>query len=208
MRGLFVTFEGVEGSGKSTQINLLRGVLEAEGHSVRATRCPGGEPVAEAIRSVLLHADTPVMPQTELLLFLAARSQVTARIILPQLEEGRIVLMDRFIDSSVVYQGYARGQDLDMVRSLNLFATGGLRPDCTILLDFDPEEGLSRQTDRNRMEEESLAFHQTVRAGYLAEARHDPERFRVIDAARSVEEILQDILVIIGGLLAARNETG
>jgi dTMP kinase len=199
--GTFITFEGVEGAGKTTQIRLMREALEAEGRRVFTTRCPGGEPVAEAIRAVLLHAAEPVVPETELLLFVAARAQVTARLIRPQLEEGAVVLMDRFIDSTVVYQGHARGLDLDAARSLNSFATGGLLPDCTLLLDLDPAAGLARQTDRNRMEEESLDFHRKVREGYLAEARREPNRFRIIDASRSTEAIHADILAAVKSVL-------
>jgi dTMP kinase len=204
-RGLFITFEGVEGAGKTTQIALLRDALEAEGHRVTATRCPGGEPLAEAIRAVLLDADSLVLPPTELLLFCAARVQVTARVLRPLLDAGHVVLMDRFTDSTVAYQGHARGQDLETVRSLNRFATGGLCPDLTLLLDVDPERGLARQTDRNRMEAESLEFHRRVRQGYLAEAALDPDRFRVVDGSLPIDAIHQTLLACARPLLASRS---
>jgi dTMP kinase len=195
--GLFVTFEGVEGAGKTTQIELLRDVLTLEGHAVYATREPGGDVVAESIRAVLLTPEHEVTPTTELLLFLAARAQVTTNVIRPHLEAGEIVLCDRYTDSTVAYQGYARGHDLKTVRSLNHFATGGLIPDLTILLDIDPQAGLSRQADRNRMEAESLEFHRKVREGYLAEAERQPERIRTISATGSIATIHAEVLAAV-----------
>ncbi|MEP6755936.1 MAG: dTMP kinase [Chthonomonadales bacterium] len=203
MRGLFITFEGVEGAGKTTQIQLLRQTLESTGRRVLATRCPGGDAVAEEIRDVLLKADSPVEPHAELLLFLAARSQVTARVIRPQLEDGVIVLMDRYIDSTTVYQGHARGIDLKAVRQMNLFATGGLQPDLTMVLDLDPERGLARQMDRNRMEAESLEFHRMVRAGYLAEAAEYPDRIRILDGSQTAEALQKEIFAMLEPLLSA-----
>ncbi len=204
MSGFFITFEGVEGAGKTTQILLLKDRLTANGHTVFATRCPGGEPVAEAIRSVLLHATGPVNAGCELLLFTAARAQVTSQIIRPHLELGEVVIMDRFLDSTVAYQGHARNQDLEAVRAMNLFATAGLLPDITILLDTDPSIGLARQMDRNRMEDESIEFHQRVRTGYLAEAERDSDRLKVIDANRTVEEVHEDIWQAVNSALAIR----
>lgn len=191
---MLITFEGVEGAGKTTQIALLRTNLEARGHRVSVAREPGGEPVAEAIRGVLLDACNPVTPSAELLLFMASRAQMAGRVLRPLLESGEVVLCDRFTDSSVVYQGYGRELDIDLIRSLNAFATGGIVADCTLVLDLPVQSGLSRQTNRNRMEEESLAFHERVRAGYLAEARRDPARIKLIDAARSVESVHEDVL--------------
>jgi dTMP kinase len=195
--GLFITFEGVEGAGKTTQIQRLKDALCEKGYAVFTTREPGGEPVAEAIRHVLLSEGNPVDPTTELLLFLAARAQITSKVLRPHLEIGEIVLCDRFIDSTVAYQGYARGHDLETVRRLNALATNGLRPDLTILLELDPAAGLSRQTDRNRMEAEAFAFHQRVHDGYLAETSLDPERFRVIDSSRSADAVSDDILAAV-----------
>jgi dTMP kinase len=201
MTGLLITFEGVEGAGKSTQIVLLRQALEERGYRVLAVREPGGEPVAEAIRNVLLSASSPVLPTTELLLFLASRAQLVERVLRPALASGSMVLCDRYIDSTVAYQGYARQHDLEWVRRLNDFAIGGLMPDRTILLDLPAEAGLARQTERNRMEAESLDFHRRVREGYLAEARRDPHRFRIIDAARPPAVIHADILASLQTLL-------
>jgi dTMP kinase len=194
MSGLFITFEGIEGAGKTTQIRLLREYFQTQGKTVFTTREPGGDPVAEALRAVVLAADAPVTPITELLVFLAARAQHAERVLLPHLQAGEIVLCDRYIDSTVAYQGYARGHDLEWVRRLNAFVTDNLTPALTILLDLPVESGLSRQSDRNRMEAETLDFHQRVREGYLSEARLFPERIRVVDAASSVEAIHAEIL--------------
>lgn len=180
MRGLFVTFEGVEGAGKTTQIALLKAALEQQGRRVCVTREPGGDAVAEGVRQLLLSQE--MSPRAELLLFLASRAQNVERVIKPELAQGAIVLCDRFIDSSIAYQGVARGLGRDAVAALNEFATGGLLPEITFLLDLDPQTGLTRQTDRNRMEEESLDFHQRVRQGYLQEAERSPDRFCVVDA--------------------------
>jgi dTMP kinase len=192
--GLFITFEGVEGAGKTTQIHRLRDMLVEKGYAVHTTREPGGEPVAEAIRQVLLAGDNPVDPTTELFLFLAARAQITARVIRPHLTNGEIVICDRFVDSTVAYQGHARGHDIEAIRRLNELATGGLAPDRTLLLEIDPFAGLARQTERNRMENETLAFHRRVRDGYLEEAKREPDRFVVIDAAQPPDIVFQEVL--------------
>lgn len=204
MSGLFITFEGVEGAGKSTQIDLLRMALEEEGLRVLVTREPGGEPVAEAIRNVLLHTENYVEPLAELLLFLAARAQITERVIQPALRAGTIVLCDRYLDSTTVYQGYARGLDLEMVRLLNRVATGGLLPDLTIVLDLDERVGIARQASRNRMEREDHAFHRAVRRGYLEEAAREPERFHVVNAEQSVQCVHADVLAIVRKALGNR----
>jgi dTMP kinase len=201
MAALFISFEGVEGSGKTTQIALLRDALAEMGLDVYLTREPGGDPVAESIRSVLLSSDREITPISELLLFLAARAQVTAKIIRPALESGKTVLCDRYIDSTAAYQGHARGNDLDSVYRLNEMATGGLTPDLTILLDLDPGRGLARQGDRNRMEAEPLEFHRKVRQGFLEEARKNPTRFRVIDAAQTPESVHAEIMAAVRPLL-------
>ena len=201
-RGVLVTFEGVEGAGKTTQISLLRADLESQGLEVSVTREPGGDPVAEAIRSVLLDSRDPVAPSAELLLFMASRAQMVERVLRPRLEAGEVVLCDRFTDSSIVYQGFGRGLDLDSIRSLNAFATGGILPDCTLLLDVPALAGLARQTERNRMEDEALSFHERVRAGYLDEARRDPSRITVINAARTIEAVHEDVLAAVNEALA------
>lgn len=191
-RGLFITFEGVEGAGKTTQIALLARWLEESGHSVCITREPGGDSVAEGVRSLLLEKE--MTPRAELLLFLASRAQNVERIILPHLERKGIVLCDRFIDSSIAYQGYARGLGCDHVTSLNEFATGGLIPDVTFLLDLSPEVGLARQSERNRMESEELSFHQQVREGFLMQAANNQERFCVLDAMQQLQSLHKDII--------------
>lgn len=192
MSGIFISFEGVEGAGKTTQITRLRTALESQGYAVFATREPGGDSVAEAIRDLLLRRT--MHPRAELLLFLAARAQNVEQVIRPNLEAGKIVLCDRFIDSSVAYQGWARGLGADQVAMLNQFAIEGCYPDMTLLLDIDPEIGLERQNSRNRMEEENLEFHLRVRAGFLAEAKKHPSRFHLFDATLSPEALHQEIL--------------
>jgi dTMP kinase len=186
-QGLFITFEGVEGAGKTTQIALLKLFMERSGHSVRLTREPGGDAVAEAVRTLVLHTD--ITPRSELLLFLASRAQNVERVIRPALASGESVICDRFIDSSIAYQGYGRGIGRDTVAVLNEFATSNLVPDLTVLLDLDPTVGLSRASDHNRMEAESIAFHQRVREGFLREAENSMERFCVLDARQNQDEI-------------------
>lgn len=228
-QGLFITFEGVEGAGKSTQIELLRGALAAAGCRVAVTREPGGDAVAEAIRGILLTSKGPVDPRAELLLFLASRAQATARVLRPQLRSHDVVLCDRFADSTIAYQGYGRGLDIEAIRDMNRFATEGLEPDLTVLLDLDPETGLSRQLDGNRMEGEPIKFHRRVREGYLREAlRHFGDfpasgmrpdqllrerlrqgtvscgRYRIIDASRPAQDIHAEIVSQVMPLLSAK----
>ena len=179
-KGAFITFEGVEGAGKSTQIARLKETLEGRGYRVRLTREPGGDRVSETVRELVLGSE--MGPRTELLLFLASRAQNVDSVIRPALLSGDIVMCDRFIDSSIAYQGYGRGLGRDAVAALNRFATGGLSPDLTILLDLDPKIGLARQQRHNRMEAESLPFHCKVREGFLLEAANDTSRFCVVDA--------------------------
>lgn len=203
--GKFVTFEGGDGAGKTTQIALLRKALERTGQRVCVTREPGGDALAEGIRNLLLH--TTMTARAELLLFLASRAQNVEQVILPSLKAGEVVLCDRFIDSSVAYQGYARGLGREPVALLNTFATDGLVPDLTVLLDLAPEVGLARQTDTNRMEAESLAFHRQVRAGFLAEAEKAPERFCVLDASLPVTTLHTTILTRLQLMLTAREDS-
>jgi len=201
MRGLFITFEGVEGSGKSTQIALLRDWLCTNGNPVFVTREPGGHPVAESIRAVLLDKHDDITARAEILLVLAARAQVTEQVIRPRLGAGDVVICDRYADSTVAYQGYGRGLDLATVRRLNSFATRGLLPGATVLLDLDPAVGLHRQTERNRMEAEEIEFHRRVRAGYLREAAIDPERYHIIDASADVGAVHARVVVTVRQLL-------
>lgn len=193
MRGLFITFEGVEGCGKSTQIERLRLHLEACGQRVLMTREPGGTPIAEAIRDLLLDPSHHAMsPSAELLLYEAARAQHVDERIRPALESGVTVLCDRFADSTTAYQGAGRGLPLNALEYLHLIATGGVWPDLTFVIDLPVEIGLERARARgraDRMEQEALAFHERVRQGFLELARREPARIRVIDGTQSIDEI-------------------
>ena len=189
---MFITFEGIEGSGKSTQARLLVEYLRGKGLNVILTREPGGVELSERIRSILIETGLNISSRAELLLFLASRAQHTDELIRPSLRKGHIVVCDRYIDASVAYQGYGRGLSIEMIKRLNDWATGGIRPNLTVLLDLSPEEGLKRvRTSKkmDRIEGENLEFHRRVREGYLEIARSDPDRFLVLDATRSMEEI-------------------
>ncbi|MDR3707381.1 MAG: dTMP kinase [Capsulimonadaceae bacterium] len=192
----FITFEGPEGAGKSTQCARLAEWLRARGDDVLTTRQPGGDPVGKRLREILLGgADGDVTDRAELLMMMADRSQSVAKIIRPHLAKGGTVLCDRYADSSLAYQGYGRGIDLEFVSTLNEFAVEGLWPDLTLLLDIDPAEGLARQMARTRMEEEAIDFHRRVHAGFLAIARQNPDRVAVIDADGSLEEVAERIRI-------------
>lgn len=193
---MFVTLEGPEGAGKSTLAAGLRDHLVAEGHDVLLTREPGAGEVGRAIREILLHGEA-LDAKAELLLFLADRAQHVAAIVRPHLLGGGIVICDRYIDSTVVYQGHARGLDTEWLRQLNRFSTGALIPDLTVLLDLDPTVGLSRLQDKNRLDREPLTFHEMVRQGFLAEARLSPKRFTVLDASRTPAEVLDQALAVV-----------
>jgi dTMP kinase len=194
---MFITLEGIEGSGKSTQLRRLADYLRQRGKTVLTTREPGGCPIADAIRQILLHpANTAMVPRAELLLYAAARAQHVAEVIRPALERGEVVLCDRFLDATMAYQGYGRGLDLPLIEELNRLATGGLLPDLTLLLDMPAEEGLRRARRRNdlsateegRFEAEALEFHRRVRSGYLELAGRQ-RRFRVIEASGAQDEV-------------------
>lgn len=187
MRGLFISFEGIDGAGKTTQARLLAEWLTGRGHVVTALREPGGTCVAERIREILLYSKDEIDPRAELLLFLSSRAQNTAERIRPALAQGHIVICDRYADSSVAYQGHGRGLGADEVRALSMFASGGLAPDLTLLLDLSPEAGLARQKNSDRMEDEPLEFHRRVRHGYLSTAKDDPARVVILDGAQDVE---------------------
>ncbi len=198
MPSLFITFEGGEGSGKTTQLKALLTHLRSTGRGAVETRDPGGTPIGKQIRALLLDRDNIWMtPATELLLYEASRAQLVHEVIRPALAAGRIVLCDRFTDSTVAYQGYGRGLDLDLIARLNALATGGLRPDLTFLLDLDPAVGLLRATQRmaerqqqhDRIEGEVLAFHQRIRTGYRTIAAAEPERVTILDASGELAEI-------------------
>jgi dTMP kinase len=195
-KSYFITFEGPEGGGKSTQCCRLAERLRAEGHNVLVTRQPGGDPLGAKIRALLLDpAGVPIAPLAEVLMMMADRAQAVEKLIRPHLDRGGMVICDRYTDSSVAYQGYGRGIALDSVDWLNFFATGGLAPDLTFLLDLDPEIGLARQAEQTRMEREDAAFHARVRAGYLEQARKYPERFAVIDASADMDQVAGQIWI-------------
>jgi dTMP kinase len=182
--GWFIAFEGGEGAGKSTQEALLADSLRLAGRSVVRTREPGGTPAGEAIRHVLLSPDFDGLDaRAEALLFAAARGEHVAHVVRPALERGDVVICDRYLDSSVAYQGVGRDLGVDRVRDLSLWATGGLLPDLTVLLDVDPIVGLARFAGRDRLEAESIDYHRAVRQGFLDLAAADPERYLVVDAA-------------------------
>jgi dTMP kinase len=211
MAGLFVTFEGGEGSGKTTQLTALFLHLRAKGRDVIETRDPGGTPIGKQIREMLLDRENGRMARvTEVFLYEASRAQLVSEVIRPALAAGRIVLCDRFTDSTLAYQGYGRGLDRDLIRQLNGLATGGLCPDLTFFLDLPPEAGLERIRERepgargDRIEIEVLAFHQAVRRGYLAIAAGEPERVIVLEATRGMAEIAEEI----GRRVEARLEAG
>jgi dTMP kinase len=196
MSGMFISFEGGEGCGKSTQIELLAARLKREGVTAHQTREPGGTRLGEAIRNLLQHdsAGEGMCPEAELLLFTAARAQISREFIGPALERGEVVLCDRFMDSTTVYQGVARAIDPEQVAAINTFATGGLKPHLTILLDLTPEVGMQRVLERSsgeldRMEQEDQSFFNQVRRGYLQVAEANPDRFLVLDASQAIETL-------------------
>ena len=197
MKGVFISFEGPDGSGKSTQVKMLYSYLLEKGYPVVLTREPGGTPISEDIRKIILDpSNTEMDGMTEALLYAAARAQHVAQLIKPSVEEGKIVLTDRFMDSSIAYQGY--GRDLgDKIRIINEYAVAGMHPDLTFFLDIDPEEGLKRAKHReelDRLEKESLDFHKRVYEGYLALSKIYEDRYVIIDASASVEDISKKII--------------
>ncbi len=205
--GVLITFEGAEGSGKTTQIRLLAAALARSGYRVVTTREPGGTRVGDAIRTLLLdHRHTEISPRAETLLFQAARAQLVDEVIHPALAAGSIVLCDRYADSTLAYQGYGRGQSLDTLKQLGDYATDHLQPTLTIYLDIDVSEGLARKRtaapeEWNRMENLDIAFHQRVRKGYLALAAAEPERWLVLDATQPIEALHRTILLRVLALL-------
>ncbi|MDH3982036.1 MAG: dTMP kinase [Kiritimatiellaceae bacterium] len=211
MPGKFITFEGPEGSGKSTQIRLLVEKLQGEGVETICTREPGGTATGEQIRNLLQHdaAGEPLSDRSELLLFTASRAQLMDRIILPALGNGGWVLCDRFIDSTMAYQGFARGMDIETLDVVNNFAIYDRKPDLTILLDLDIEAGFQRLEERysdsdeshDRFEREAREFHHRVRDGYHQLAKREPERFAIINSQRSIEEVASDVWNAVKGAL-------
>ena len=203
--GAFIALEGGEGAGKSTQGGLLATHLRASGREVVWTREPGGTPASEAIRAIVLSPEFEGLePRAEALLFAAARGEHAARVIRPAIERGAVVICDRYIDSSVAYQGYGRSLGSGAVRDLSLWATGGLLPDLTLLLDVDPVIGLARLSNPDRLEAEPLDYHRAVRAGFLQLAADDPSRYLTLDASCDVDDIARAIADRVDAALSSR----
>ncbi|MGD2077754.1 MAG: dTMP kinase [Chloroflexota bacterium] len=207
---MFVTFEGSEGSGKSTQIQLLADFLKGLGYDVLTTREPGGTVIGEQVRACLHDvANESMTAAAEVLLYSASRAQLVDEIIRPALEAKKIVLSDRYADSTLAYQGYGRQLDLKTLRTITYFATGGLQPDMSIFLDVNVRAGLERRTvggdELNRMDLQTLAFYDRVRDGYLKMVADNPERWQIVDANRPVEAIQQDVRQLIQTRLRVRS---
>lgn len=208
---MFITLEGPEGGGKTTHIESLTRFLEEKRYRVCRTCEPGGTSISNQVRDVLKNKQNTAMhPRTEILLFCAARAQLVEEIIRPALADGMLVLSDRFADSTLAYQGYGHGMDLDFLRQLLNFATGRRWPDLTLLLDIDTEQGLHRKIiqadDWNRFEEYELEFHRRVRSGYLELAHQEPQRWRVIDASRDWETVQQGIRSVVMEFLETHSQ--
>lgn len=209
MRGLFITFEGIDGCGKSTQRELLAQQIKQRGFEVVVTREPGGTPLGEGIRQLLVSdVSVHVAPTTELLLYVAARAQHVAELITPSLEAGRIVISDRYTDSTVAFQGYGRGLDPEMIEKLNKFATADLVPDLTIVFDIDPALARARLDSRpvggllGAFDEQHADFHERMRAGYLKMAKEQPSRIQVVDAGGAVEETHSRVMALVLPLIS------
>ncbi|MBQ9272409.1 MAG: dTMP kinase [Mogibacterium sp.] len=207
MKGLFITLEGGDGAGKSTQIRNIEAFFKGRGFTVTHTREPGGPPISEKLRDILLDTqNTEMDPVTEMLIYAASRAQHVRETVIPALERGEIVICDRYVDSSIAYQGFGRNLG-SMVEEVNRYATGGLMPDITVWLDIDPETGKARASgDKgpDRLDLESSDFHSRVREGYAHIAESEPDRFKRIDATGSVEEIRDKIYDCLESLCAAR----
>jgi dTMP kinase len=207
---MFITFEGPDGCGKTTQLALLEAYLTEQGYLPCVTREPGGTDIGEQVRDVLHSPDNQEMhPRAEILLYSASRAQLVEQVIRPALAAGKIVLTDRFYDSTLAYQGYGHGLDLEALRQITRFATGGLRPDLTLYLEIDPQAGLSRrQSDQgaewNRLDALGLEFHRRVHAGYQALIAAEPERWVVIDGDRPVEVVQAEVREAVMARLTAR----
>jgi len=212
---MFITLEGIEGAGKTTQVEFIVSFLKARGYETLITREPGGTRVGSQIRSVLLNPEnSEIAPLTELLLYTADRVQHVTELVRPALEAGKIVLCDRYVDATIVYQGYARGLDIGLIATLHQLMLDDLKPDLTILFDLGPEQGLerawrqinagARTGDETRFENETLSFHEKVRAGYLERSRLEPERFRVVDASKNADAVREATLRILADELPPR----
>jgi dTMP kinase len=207
-RGEFLSLDGIDGTGKSTQCRLLADWLRGRGHEVTLCADPGGTAVGDALRSILLHHHGEMTPACEALLFMASRAQLVAEVIRPALDSGQIVVCDRFLLANVVYQGYGAGLDVDQLWNIGRLATGGLEPDLTLVLDLPLEIALGRRKRApDRMESRAREYQEHVREGFLTEARRRPDRIRVIDATPSIEVVHQRICKEVQGVLAAGPRT-
>ena len=201
-KGLFITFEGADGCGKTTQIKLVKDYLEKSGYEVVLTREPGAKGLGEKIREILLNYDGIVSDRCESFLFLADRAQNIDTIVNPAVEKGKIVLCDRHIDSTVAYQGYGRGLDLERINKLNLLATDGRVPDLTIVFDIDVETSMQRVgKEKDRMESAGIEFHNRVRNGYLEIAKNEPERVKVVDGREGIEKVFENVKDLVNKTL-------
>ena len=203
MKGKFITFEGSEGSGKSTQAALVLKYLQDEKVPVTLLREPGGVKISEAIRNILLDVKSAgIGDECETLLYMAARAQLVKEALIPALEAGTVVLCDRFLDSTIAYQGYGNGVDVKVIGQMGAFATKGIKPDLTLLFDIETERGLARtNAKKDRIELRSLEYHNQVRQGYLELARQEPKRIRVITVDKSKEEIFKRVKSLVDRLL-------
>ena len=203
-QGIFITFEGSEGCGKSTQAKMLVDYLIEQGHKAKIIREPGGVTISEKVRDILLDKEnTQMSKECETLLYMAARAQLVEEVIIPEIEQGTIVICDRFLDSTLAYQGYGCGVDIPMIREIGAFATKHITPAVTFFLDLDVEEGLRRRgSERDRIELRSVEYHNKVRQGYLDIAKKEPKRVKVIPGSWTRERIFEDIMKHVKGLLA------
>ena len=201
MRGKFITFEGADGSGKTTQIEKIKEYLEQQGHQCILTREPGGSDLGNKIREILLHYDGDVDSMSELLLYMADRAQHVNKVILPAIKEGMTVLCDRYTDSSVAYQGYARGLDIEKIIKLNNIATSNLEPDLTILFDVETEIAMQRVGEtKDRLEQEGIEFHRKLRNWYLELAKKFPDRIKVVNSNFGIEDVFSQVIEILNRL--------
>lgn len=202
-KGVFISFEGLEGSGKSTQIERSCAYLKERKHEILFLREPGGVPVSEKIRDILLDVGNEDMThECEMLLYMAARAQLVRQVILPALEEGKTVISDRFLDSTLAYQGYGHDMNVEFIKDLGEFVTEEVQPDLTILFDIDPAAGLDRiRGEKDRIERRDLDYHARVREGYHDIARQNPQRVKVIESDRSIDEVFERVKLYIDDLL-------
>ena len=206
---MFITLEGPDGSGKTTQVPALAQAIRQAGFDLVVTREPGGTEIGDQVRQVIMDLKNKAMfPESEILLFQASRAQLVREVILPGLEAGRVVLCDRYADSTIAYQGYGHQTDLEHLRQIVEFATGGLKPDLTVYLDIDPETGLKRRLGEgeewNRLDDYELAFHQRVRQGYLKMMAAEPQRWVSIDADRPVDQVQAELQAVVLDRLQAK----